>query len=297
LAACSGGGSTAPATTAPTADAGDLTPLSTFSAQDPASGTIVHVYPTRDRLDLPGVRDALRLASADMSYHRGIVQTNPKVYVVFWGSSWQTSSGDPNGVANRLLTFLGAIGGGGWLNTAAQYTQLGGAAVGNAGSIFGGSYVDTGSAPPSRPTTMQVANEAARAAAHFGDNSGSANYLVALPHGIRPSGFGTQWCAWHSAYTSGNSTVAFTNLPYIPDAGAGCGANSVSGVLDGVTIVGGHEQAEVETDPQLNAWYDGSGNEIGDKCAWLNLELNPAAGGFPTQPLWSNAITGCAQSS
>jgi len=96
---------------------------------------------------------------------------------------------------------------------------------------------------------------------------------------------------------SGGTTVAFTNLPYLPDAGTSCGANSVSGPLDGVSIVGGHEQAETETDPQLSAWYDSSGNEIGDKCAWINLGVNPAAGGFPTQPLWSNAVKGCVQSS
>ncbi|MBV8490089.1 MAG: hypothetical protein JO199_06105, partial [Candidatus Eremiobacteraeota bacterium] len=43
--------------------------------------------------------------------------------------------------------------------------------------------------------------------------------------------------------------------------------------------------------------------EIGDKCAWTNLQ-NTQFGGttlgtneFPTQPLWSNAISGCTQSS
>jgi len=29
-----------------------------------------------------------------------------------------------------------------------------------------------------------------------------------------------------------------------------------------------HEQIEAATDPLLNAWYDASGQEIGDKCAW-----------------------------
>jgi len=123
----------------------------------------------------------------------------PKVYVVFWGSTWG-GSGDPSGVANRLLTFLGVAGGSGWLYTVTQYAESSGAAVGNSGTIFGGSYVDAGSSPPSRPSTMQIANEAARAAAHIDDTSGNANYIVALPHGIRPSGFGTQWCAWHAAY-------------------------------------------------------------------------------------------------
>jgi len=85
----------------------------------------------------------------------------------------------------------------------------------------------------------------------------------------------------------------------MPDAGAGCGQGSVNypGTLDGVTIVGGHEQAETETDPFPNSgWIDANGAENGDKCAWIQLENNPFAGGFPTQPLWSNSGSHCVQS-
>ena len=34
-----------------------------------------------------------------------------------------------------------------------------------------------------------------------------------------------------------------------------------------VSIVA-HELEEATTDPDLNAWYDSSGNENADKCAW-----------------------------
>jgi len=98
---------------------------------------------------------------------------------------------------------------------------------------------------------------------------------------------------------SSGGTIAWTNLPYMPDAGASCGAGSVNspGTLDGVTIVGGHEQGETETDPFPNSgWLDNSNAENGDKCAWTNLINNPNAGGYPTQPLWSNANNGCVQS-
>lgn len=69
------------------------------------------------------------------------------------------------------------------------------------------------------------------------------------------------------------------------------------GTLDGVSIVGGHEQAETETDPQPDTgWLDASGSENGDKCAWTDLIDNSNAGGYPTQPLWSNASSSCVQS-
>ncbi len=301
LAACSSGVQsvpTGPSTLAP-ASAGGLTLLSTFTARDEETGTVVHIYPTRDVIDqINQGRQLERRRSSNLTYHRGPVQPAPLLYVVFWGSSWNSTSGDPQVVASRLTSFYNAIGGSKWLNSVTQYTQSGGQHVGNAGKIFAGSYVDTSSAPPTHPTQAQMAAEAASAAAHFGDRSASASYVVAMPHGISPSGFGTQYCAYHSTTTSGGSTIAWTNLPYMPDAGVSCGANSVnsSGALDGVTIVGGHEQGETETDPQLNAWYDSSGAENGDMCAWINLENNPNAGGYPTQPLWSNATSSCVQS-
>jgi serine protease len=90
-------------------------------------------------------------------------------------------------------------------------------------------------------------------------------------------------------------------MPYVTDAGANCGVDFVNagaaGTLDGVTIVGGHEYAETETDPQPSSgWVDSSGAEIGDKCAWVNLQNTSfGSASYPTQPLWSNAISGCAQ--
>ncbi len=303
LAACSGGGNSGTVVPSSPAQPSEFTRTSSFTARNTLTGETVRIFPTRDVLALDqagrspdGVRKPS--ASGNLLYNGGPVQTAPKLYVVFWGSTW-SSTGDPDGVAAQLKAFYGVIGGSGWLNSVTQYTQNNGAHVGNAGNIFAGSYVDTSSTPPRRPTQSALAAEAARAAAHFGDYSASASYVVALPHGISPSGFGTQYCAWHSSTSTSGGTIAYTNLPYMPDVGASCGSGSVNspGTLDGVTIVGGHEQGETETDPQPNTgWLDSSGAENGDKCAWTALENNPNAGGYPTQPLWSNATSSCVQS-
>jgi hypothetical protein len=305
LTACQGGQALPPPTAGQTQTQSsdrELTTLSLFEAQNNSTGEHVRIYPTREvvdafRLSQAGVRAAQ--ATSPLTYHGGPVQTNPKIYIVFWGSSWNTSTGDPKGVATQLKNFLSIVGGSKWLNSVTQYTQSDGQHVGNQPGSFVGSYVDTTSSPPSRPSQSQLAAEAVKAAAHYGDYSSNAAYLVALPHGIVPSGFGTQYCAYHSSTTAAGHTIAWTNDPYFPDAGASCGAGSVNnpGTLDGVTIVGGHEQAETETDPFPNSgWLDSSGAENGDKCAWTNLENNPNAGGYPTQPLWSNANNGCVQS-
>jgi serine protease len=102
--------------------------------------------------------------------------------------------------------------------------------------------------------------------------------------------------------------VAYTNLPYITDAGASCGANfNGLGPKAGVTIVEGHEFAETETDPfPSSGWLDSRGAENGDKCAWISSGQGASAnvtlstGTFPVQSLWSNAFNGgsggCVQS-
>ena len=296
-AACAGGGTQIVPNAPPsTTESNELTTLSTFEARNVTTGETVRIFPTRDIL--AGRSPQARSKSTNLLYHGGPIQTSPHLYVVFWGTAW-TGSGDPDGVAARLSGFYGVIGGSAWLNSVTQYTQSDGQAVGNGKGIFAGSYVDTSSTPPSRPTQSQMAAEAAAAAAHYGDYSANASYVVAMPHGIRPSGFGSQYCAYHATTSASGGTIAWTNLPYIPDAGYACGAGSVNtpGTLDGVTIVSGHEQGETETDPRpATGWLDASGAENGDKCAWTGLEDNRYAGGYPTQPLWSNASSSCVQS-
>ncbi len=302
LAACAGGGTTPTVPSVvqpPVQQSGDFRATGQFTAIGDAQEAIrfmptVDVFQAYGERVTPLARGAA--GSNNLLYNGGVIQTSPKLYVVYWGSAWN-GSGDPDHMKAYLNNFLSHVGGTSWNSTVTQYYQTNPSAhAGNPANNFGGSYVDTSSSPPKRPTQSQMANEAKKAEAHFGNHSASAEYIVAMPHGIVPSGFKTQYCAYHSTTSAGGGTISWTNLPYLPDAGSGCGANSVSGVLDGVSIVEGHEMAESETDPQLDAWYDASGSEIGDKCAWVNLRNTDLNGTyFPTQPLWSNSAGGCVQ--
>jgi hypothetical protein len=110
---------------------------------------------------------------------------------------------------------------------------------------------------------------------------------------------GCPHCAYHSATSSTVGNVAYTNLPYITDAGASCGANfNGLGRNAGITIVAGHEMGETITDQFPNGgWLDSSGAENGDKCAWISSGQGAAAdvpltngGSFPVQSLWSDAF-------
>jgi len=228
------------------------------------------------------------IITGPLVYHGGPVQDAPKVYVVFWG--WTT---DPSGEAYYLTNFLSSLGGHSWLSSVAEY---GG---GNPTTLFGGSWADSTSVP-TQPTDAQIQNEALAAITHFGLGTSVNNHIiVATPTGHSTSGFGVDFCAYHSPI-SAYPSVSYTNLPYMTDAGTSCRQNAVnggsSGLLDGVSIAAGHELAETITDPLVNvqsAWYDDRGFEIADKCADVVGNITTSAGTFAAQALWSNAANDC----
>ncbi len=214
----------------------------------------------------------------------GVTTGQPHVYLVFWGSQWGTAStggdgythltGDPQSIAPRLQAMYSGLGTDGelWSGVMTQYCD--GAAIGAtscsasnphvaypSSNALAGLWVDTASAAPAQATDNQIATEAVTAAGHFGNTTATSNrdaqYVIASPTGTNPGGFNTpsgQFCAWHDY--NGDTTlvggpapsnygdIAFTNLPYLTDAGTSCGAgyvNGSAGALDGVTIVAGHE--------------------------------------------------------
>jgi hypothetical protein len=260
--------------------------------------------------------------TTNLTYHGGPVETAPAVYISWWGPEWSTgfsTGGYTSSQAQTYVTdFFNNVGGSSWENIVTQYCQ--GVANGtvNCGSsgthiqnLVGqlkGTWNDT-TAVPSSPSQSNIASAAVRLQQHFGYNA-NATYFVFTPSGKSMSGFGTQWCAWHSVTTSTSGEVAYAYMPYIPDAGASCGMNFVNGsnnsygngYFDGFSVVGGHEYAEAETDPHTTsgqyAWEDSKGAENGDKCAWSSSSGNITLGShyYAVQPTWSNANSGCAMS-
>jgi hypothetical protein len=303
LAACSGGMQSVPNTRT----LGAL-PVSQSHTMALENGSVAHVMFSRDYTGTSSTfTDPAHFApmasssGGNLAYGGGPVQTVPHIFVVYWGPKWATSDTE----YTTLNGFYGAIGGGGWINIDTQYYQtLGGTTtyISNPKGQLTATWIDTSSIP-SRPSSSSVGAEAQKAEQHFASlgyaYSINNNYVVALQTGSDPSGFKTRWCAWHSSESESEGSLAYTDFPYQTDAGSSCGANfNGLGEYAGVTIVGGHEEAEAQTDPTpSNGWVDSGGSEIGDKCAWNSMTAdNSAAGGYPTQPLWDNKISGCAMS-
>jgi len=247
-----------------------------------------------------------------------------------------TLSGDPSGAAPYLQQLFKGLGTGGetWSGVPTQYCQ--GVAAGAtscpassrhhvaypAGGALSGVWADESSAEPSQATGHQLGAEAVRAAAHFGNKTAAANrnaqYLILSPTRTHPDGFDTasgNFCGWHDwngdatlpggPVTSPYGHIAFSNLPYVTDAGRACGQNFVNpgraGLLDGVSIVSGHEYAETITDQDpAGGWTDAVGNETADLCEWnsgpgaRSADLSLPTGSFAMQSLWVNGTSASA---
>ena len=75
------------------------------------------------------------------------------------------------------------------------------------------------------------------------------------------------------------------------------GCNSFSQGTRSLANVTSHEYMEVITDPDLDAWFDSAGQEIGDKCAFQfqSCVILANGGSWQLQKEWSNAVSACVQ--
>jgi hypothetical protein len=235
-------------------------------------------------------------AGGNLIYNGGPVQHQVQVYLVFWGSQWDS---DGNGVQQYMTNFFNGLGTSQdtWSTVTSQYTDSSGGSPTFGGPVLAGTWVDDSAPAPASAQASDIAAEAELGVQQFGLTPSSDVQVVVLsPSGTSPDGFpNTGFCAWHDY----DGNVSYTNMPYVLDAGSGCGASSVQSQLDGFSIVGGHEYAESLTDPQPSSgWVASDGEENGDLCAWQNLgAISLPTGSFAMQPTWSNAAGGCAMSS
>jgi PKD repeat protein len=177
----------------------------------------------------------------------GVVSGTPKVYLVFWGSQWGSSStdangslhftGDPKNAAPYMQGWLRGLGSNGelWSGVMTQYCDGSTVAAGStacpagaphvgypaAGGVLAGVWYDNAAAAPSSATGAQIAAEAIAAAAHFGNTTATSNryvqYVVMSPTLTHPDGFnttGANFCAWHDF--NGDTTLSggAVNSPY-----------------------------------------------------------------------------------
>jgi hypothetical protein len=227
---------------------------------------------------------AARSSNPNMTYHGGRILTTVVSKAIWWGKSWANYNGDK--ITGIDTWYLGHDGSN-YAKTVNEYAGTNGQ-VGSA-LTHQGHVIDASTASGGNLTST-ILGEVCKQIA--------TGTIVPDPHGngyypvysdVKRGNAG--YCAWHSAGTcvSGGANTAvqfafFFNL----DGDPGCDpVDTQTGHSQGLAAlanVTAHEISEARSDPTWpGAWYDASGNENGDKCAWT---FNVPYVSFPGGSLW-----------
>lgn len=206
---------------------------------------------------------------------------------IFWGGSWGTYTGDK---MSGLDSLYQGVGGSNYLGTTTEYTDSTGPVVNSLSYM--GHFVDGGNAPRKAPSTSDVLGVVA-ATLQANSKAPVANGYYPV-YSDQPRGH-ANYCAWHSWGTIGTTLVQFAfffNLDGDPGCTPQVKYDAHSQGLSALANVSGHELSEMVTDPRGNAWYDSSGAEIADKCAWTFGKSAVAFGStsWTIQGNWSNSV-------
>jgi len=194
-----------------------------------------------------------------MTFHDGTVLTKNKTEAIFWGD-WS----NPGDKITGLDSFFAGWGGSGMAGDSTEYTGTNGKVT--TSSTYLGHVLDA-SAPPSK--ALSVSGAVAEACKITGNSPDpNAVYFIYTSTGAGH----VSYCAWHSwGNCSNGAPVQVAYMPNI-DGIAGCDpGDTTTGHSQGLAAVANvtsHELSEAITDPRSGGWFDSSGGENGDKCAW-----------------------------
>jgi hypothetical protein len=259
----------------------------------------------------------------NLVYHNGPVMHTNTSYAIYWLPSGYSVASDYRSLLDRFLGDVGADSG----KTSNVYyadTQYSdGAGNISYNSSLGGSVVDTNPFPASgctdtvSQTTVclsdaQIQAEVQRVAGAQGWGNGPTKlFFMFTPRGVGSCADSSncafsQYCAYHSNFSSAAGSTLYANQPYADTVPAACDAgNRPNGDDADATInVTSHEHNEAITDALGTAWYDRRGYENGDKCAWnFGTQLGGGSGAqynqlinghtYELQQEWSNKRSGC----
>jgi hypothetical protein len=219
-----------------------------------------------------------------MTYHSGPIMTKAHTQAIFWGTSWANYSGDK---ITGIDSWYYGFGNSSYAKTNTEYSGYNGP-VGSFTNHLG-HVVDT-SASAGGGSTSTILAEGCKAVPNP-EPDGNGYYAV---YTDTPRGH-ANYCAYHSYGTCGGTPIQFAYF-FKLDGDPGCDPQDTSKLhsqgLAAIANVSGHELSEALTDPASpGAWYDSSGQENGDKCAWtFNVPLVTFSNGtqWKIQGEWSN---------
>ena len=256
-----------------------------------------------ERAELQSPRP-LAAAHPSFGYHGGPVVGFSLVYASFWGPRWQTDPGHRQ-LAGRLGQFLQDFLASKYMNILSQYGA--GAGAGAAGSFVQSSFVSsvpTQLTDASIRSTIQSSIDAG-VLPEPGSPPGIA-LMIFLDEQIAVSGDpvmcepgGDTAFGYHNFFTTrAGRQFYYAVMPGLDDAclqhscssDTACSLHLAETQEQRLTQVTSHEYSELVTDPQLNAWFDGTtGAENGDICNGESGLVTVGVNSWTVQRMYSKA--------
>jgi len=199
-----------------------------------------------------------------LEYHGGAIITgSPKVYFIYYGRTWATAEKE------LLRTFATGLAASNWMGMTNYQAGM------STSFQFAGS--GRSNFKKKRGSALDYADMKSIVLQAIEDGlpkSGSALYVVLTSREVSVEDFCTVMCGYH--YWIPFTSVETLKYAFVGNAveqcPTACMAQSVSpngnvGV-DGMANHIAHELTEMISDPEGTAWFDSTGNENADKCAW-----------------------------
>ena len=219
-----------------------------------------------------------------MVWHNGPIMTDSVVEAIYWGTSWTNSSFVGDKITGLASWYTGSSNSN-YAKTSDEYTGTNGI-VGPLTTYLGDIVDSTAAGSGARTSTILA--EVCRKITSPVPN-GYYPVYVDLPRGH------AGYCAYHSFGTCSGVQIQFAFFWNL-DGDPGCDPQDTqtghSQGLAALANVSAHELSEARSDPSNGGWYDGSGQENGDKCAWtFNVPFVTFSNGtiWKAQGEWSNA--------
>lgn len=211
-----------------------------------------------------------------INYHGGPVIINPHDVYFIWYGNWSGNS-----ALSILPAFITGLNGSPYFNTNTTYANGNGQNIVNSVAMSGQVFDSYSQGTTLSDQGLQTAIlHQLQSGALPTDSNGI--YFVLTSADVDEKGssgeFCVQFCGFHNHATLNGTDIKFSFVGNIQRCPSACAASNIgsgpNGNLgaDAMANVMAHELNETVTDPDLNAWFDSNGQEVGDKC---NFNFGP----------------------
>jgi hypothetical protein len=232
--------------------------------EDQSKISVHHINPLEAGALTAGSTGSL---SAITNHGGPVMQGTVNVYLIWYGNWNQSNASDTPAGQQIVRDFLTNVGGSTYFTINTTYAGVSG------GVKLIAETTDTGS-QGTRLTDSGVQSvvKSALSAGRLPTDINGVYFVLTSSNVSEQSGFCTRYCGWHTRGTINGSNIKYSFVGNATRCLNSCAAQTIgpngNAGVDAMLSVIAHELEETATDPNLNAWYDSSGAENADKCAW-----------------------------